>query len=121
MFAGVKFSLSPRVKGLYRHIAMNNVNNTKTFTLSFSEKNKWNWALLALDLTPKGLLDPSECSKVKCTATKAKIIKGNIKCSIKNRVMVGSLIETLPQIKWISSVPITGTSENRLVITEAPQ
>jgi hypothetical protein len=48
-------------------------------TKSLMEKYGWKGILSKFLLTPRGLLDPVSCRKIKCTITKAAITKGNRK------------------------------------------
>lgn len=49
------------------------------------------------------------------------IMKGKIKCNVKNRFNVTLSIENPPQIHCTMSVPKYGIADNKLVITLAPQ
>lgn len=73
------------------------------------------------ELVPRGLLEPSLCSRMICTEDSEMMINGRIKCRAKNRVRVGSLIENPPQSHVVSVIPRYGIAVRRLVITVAAQ
>jgi hypothetical protein len=66
-------------------------------------------------------VEPFKCSTLKCTITTIAIIKGNVKCKLKNLFNVGLPTEKPPQIHWAMDSPIIGTAVNKFVITVAPQ
>lgn len=70
---------------------------------------------------PQGLFDPVSCKNSRCTAVRAIMPNGRVKCRVKNRIRVGLSMAGPPQIHWTRSVPMYGTAESRFVITVAPQ
>lgn len=70
---------------------------------------------------PQGLFDPVSCRNSRCTVVRAMMMKGRMKCKVKNRVRVGLSMAYPPQIHWTRLVPIYGIADSRFVITVAPQ
>lgn len=70
---------------------------------------------------PNGLLDPVEWRNIKWVIITIKIINGNKKCSLKNRIKVEVSTDRLPHNQMVIFVPIKGIAVIRFVITEAPQ
>ena len=73
------------------------------------------------DEIPQGLFDPVSCRNSRWTVVRAVIMKGRIKCRVKNRERVGLPMEYPPQTHWTRSVPMYGIADSRFVITVAPQ
>lgn len=74
-----------------------------------------------LEEIPQGLFDPVSCRKSRCTVVRATMMKGRMKCRVKNRVRVGLPMAYPPQIHWTMLVPIYGIADSKFVITVAPQ
>ena len=74
-----------------------------------------------MDLHPKGLFEPILCKKIMCNIIRPNTRKGIIKWRQKKRLTVIVLTLLEPQIILTISPPKTGTSLNKLVITDAPQ
>lgn len=72
-------------------------------------------------MTPRGLLEPDSCRKVRWIKVSPAIRNGRRKCKAKKRVSVGLSTENPPQAHSTRVWPIYGIAENRLVITVAPQ
>jgi len=120
-FAGVKFSVSPKIYGKARQIQISVVVIINMPIKSFQEWKEWNGILSMFELIPRGLDDPVWCRKRRCTITAAAIMNGKRKWMAKNRVNVAFPTENPPQIHWTVSWPIYGIADRRLVITVAPQ
>lgn len=119
-FAITKFSSSPNAKGYLKQRYMKRNKTKVTPKISLIEKKGWKIKVFK-DLTPRLLEDPVTCKYEIWTTTKAEIKKGNIKWKVKKRTIVGSSTEGPPQIVFTTCGPIYGISENKFVITEAPQ
>jgi len=60
------------------------------------------------------------CKYNKCPATNAAKMKGNVKCSEKNLLIVAELTEKFPHTNSTKDLPIQGIALNRFVMTVAP-
>lgn len=57
------------------------------------------------ELSPRGLLEPVSCKKIKWMNVAAATMKGRRKWNAKNRVRVAWSTEKPPQIHWTRELP----------------
>jgi hypothetical protein len=74
-----------------------------------------------LFIIPKGLFESTLCNNRRCNKTIPIIAKGNKKCKLKNLFNVALFTEKPPHNHSTKVNPIKGITENKLVITVAPQ
>jgi len=64
--AGLKFSTSPRMFGVFDTIIMNIIEITVAGRRSFTENDGWNFILSVFVFVLFGLEDPFSCRSIKC-------------------------------------------------------
>lgn len=119
--AGVKLSGSPKIKGSIKFNEIIAINTIITPITSLIEKYGWNGILSVFEFNPIGLFDPVICKKKIWIIVIIAIIKGIIKCNLKNRDKVALSTANPPQIQFTNIVPMYGNADNKFVITVAPQ
>jgi len=117
----LKFSGSPNINGVIIVIVISEKIIKVIPIISLMKKGGLNGDFSLLELIPRGLFDPVECSNVKCVIINIMIVNGRRKCSEKNRDRVAWLIENPPHNHITKLFPIIGIADIRLVMTVAPQ
>jgi len=119
--ASKKFSGSVIILGLNRISVIKIVRMRVYHRKSLMEKYEWNGIRSESEFRPIGFDDPVWCKNSKWMIISARITKGRMKCSAKNRLSVALSTANPPHSHSTSMDPIYGIAENRLVITVAPQ
>ena len=119
--ARMKFSGSPKRNGFKKTNISKIKIQTKRKAKSFAVKNQWKEIKLYFLSKFVGFWLPVLWRKKIWTITKAEIIKGRQKWSMKNRDKVGAFTLKPPQSQVTTWVPRMGMAETKLVITVAPQ
>lgn len=96
-FAGMKFSVSPRRKGLVSTRKISVQSMITNPTRSLNEKYGWNGTLFRLEGVPAGLLDPVWCRNKRWIMVIPATINGSTKWKVKNRVSVALSTANPPQ------------------------
>jgi len=87
--AGLKFSTSPRIFGMFEVIRIIIIIINNIGMMSFDENIGLNFIFSMAVWEFVGFEDPFSCSSIKCMITIMMIIIGMMKCSEKNRFRVG--------------------------------
>jgi len=120
-FAGLKFSTSPKMLGMFDVIVIIRIITSSMGITSFDENIGLNFIFSRAVCEFVGFEDPFSCSNIKCRITIIMITMGRMKCREKNRFRVGWLTEGPPQIHVTRSYPTIGIADSTPVITVAPQ
>jgi len=119
--AGLKFSTSPSMFGLFEEIIIIISIIIIIGMESFTENMGLNFTLSMLDWSVDGLDDPFSCNRIMWIIAKTVITIGRRKWSEKNRFNVGCDTDGPPQIHVTNSFPTMGIADRTPVITVAPQ
>jgi len=119
--AGLKFSTSPRMFGMFDTIVIIIIITSTIGIMSFNENIGLNFIFSTDVWEFVGLEDPFSCNSIRCPITITMIIIGKMKCREKNRFRVGWFTEGPPQIHVTRSYPTIGIADKTPVITVAPQ
>jgi hypothetical protein len=120
-FAGLKFSTSPSMFGVFEIISMNRIEIITPGSRSFTEKEGWNFILSVFVLVLFGLDEPFSWRSMRWIIIRTISVIGRRKCREKNRFRVGWDTEGPPQIQITRSFPTNGIADRTPVITVAPQ
>jgi len=119
--AKIKFSGSPNKKGFKKTNISKIIIQTKMKAKSLAVKNQWKEIKLYLLSKLVGFWLPVLWRKKIWIITRAEIIKGIIKWSIKKRERVGEFTLKPPHNQVTMCFPKIGIAETKFVITVAPQ
>jgi len=97
--AGLKFSTSPKMFGMFEIIIIIAIITVSIGTMSFDENIGLNFIFSMFVWEFVGFDDPFSCSNIRCVITITMITIGKIKCREKNRFRVGWLTDGPPQIQ----------------------
>jgi len=120
-FAGLKFSTSPRIFGVFDVIKIIISMIMRAGIVSLIENRGLNLILSIFVWELEGLEEPFSCNRIRWTNTKTVISIGRMKWREKKRFKVGWEIEGPPQIHVTRSFPTIGMADRTPVITVAPQ
>jgi len=87
--AGLKFSTSPSILGLFDRVMHRMMAMTKIVVMSLIDSSGLNFILSKFVIVFVGFDDPVSCSIIRWPITMVAISMGSRKCSEKNRFSVG--------------------------------
>jgi len=120
-FAWLKFSGSPKIRGFSMQIMINVRMDSLNVIESLAENDGWNWILSIFRGKLDGFVDPEVWSEIKWIKIMADRINGSRKWKEKNRFKVGLFTEKSPHTHLTISIPTSGITDMRFVITVVPQ